>query len=120
MVYKKQIETAKRLINKFGTQATLLQVSEVPNPDRPWEAQTVTIENPCEVVVFPVQNNAADLNEASVFEYEEVMYISPTLRIKPKPNDTVRIVNINYVIKNVKEINPNTTETILYICGVTK
>lgn len=124
MQYKRQTEIAIRLIAKYGSSAILKQVSEVENAEEPWKKrERVTVSYPCDIVVFPITNrgaNFSDLNEAQVYDYAEEMYISPNLTVKPRPDDIVQIAEVKYIIKNVKEINPNTQENILYICGVTK
>lgn len=98
------VETAHRLIYKFGKQMTLERSANTGTPSRP----TFTVStSPIEAVITSTREWDA---VAQVSRQKMVALISPSLTVAPEPNDIIEDADgVRYEIKSVDPLKPANT-----------
>ncbi len=113
MVFEDFTATANVLIKANGTAATLKRTVVVQ--DENFNSVKTTETYSCTMIVFPKTITTAVNNEIVTRVLNEI-FIAPDSQIKPEVSDILETFGGRvFVLDNVRELNPNTNETILYI-----
>lgn len=117
--YKRQRETATRLIKKYGEQVTWNVSRETPSNDQPWLGGTVETIAKRPYVVFVTSSSQVKqlfqmMTGTDVPTGQNLGYMGPT-DFEPTTLDTVvRSDGRTYRIKSIDPLKPNEEATILY------
>lgn len=119
-VFSRQIQSAKRMIAKYGQKCKWVERASISEEENPWdqgEADPI-IHTDVKIAFFPSALNgmatlARALNKDVIFG-NSVAYMA-AVNFKPKVTDTIIKADGSPVtIENIQEINPN-GESILFI-----
>ncbi len=116
MVFEDLTNTATELIALNGTPATLTRTTIQQDENfRPVKTKTTS---QCTIVVFPRTITTA-VNSEIITRVVNDIYISSDAEVVPEVTDVIESSGKVFVLDNVKELNPNTNEAILYIAEST-
>ena len=122
-VFGRQLDAARRMIDKYGQSVTFRTLTDgaLPDPNAPWlPGAPVSVDNAVKIAFFP--NNDANneflhyVQGTDVPAGTEVGYLAPS-GFEPTLKDLVIRSGKTLAIKSVDRIAPN-GEILLYILGL--
>ena len=107
-MYDRQVQTAKRLIAKYGVKVPVITKTVVtPNPNKPWETSTVEIINEAPICFLPADKKTLEMMNLTEVPVGAILGYMGAVEFEVDLTTSVQFDGQTWAMKGLDILKPN-------------